>query len=329
MKLETCLNPVDRELLAEATDGFLPDRVIDFHAHVMDARFYAAGTVNPALAGKTIGFDEYAAAMRLLLAGRLAAAFVFPYPARRADRPGVNQWMFAEPKVDAAGRRVAALVAPTDDPAVSGEWLRAGLCCGLKPYHLYAQDGDTQQCAIETWAPEWMWKLCDQHRAFLILHLVKDASSADPANREALLRLSAKYPSCQVVLAHVGRSFNHRTARGLTAFADRPNIVVDTSAITESEGIKFALGALGVERVIYGSDYPISHFRGRCVTAGDSFQWIYAEEMNNPRMTLIGIESLLSHRKAAEELGLRRAEIERVFFGNARKLLGWEDATPA
>jgi predicted TIM-barrel fold metal-dependent hydrolase len=132
-----------------------------------------------------------------------------------------------------------------------------------------------------------------------------------------------------VVLAHVGRSFNHRTVRGLTAFTDRPNIVVDTSAITEPESIKFALGTLGVDRVLYGSDYPISHFRGRCVTAGDSFQWIYADEMNNPRMTLIGIESLLSHRKAAEDLGLRRAEIERIFYGNAWRLLGRDGGAPA
>jgi glutamate-1-semialdehyde 2,1-aminomutase len=79
---------------------------------------------------------------------------------------------------------------------------------------------------------------------------------------------------------------------------------------------------LGVDRVLYGSDYPISHVRGRCVTAGDSFQWIYGEEMNNPRMTLVGIESLLSHRQAAEDLGLSRTDIEKLFFANARALLG-------
>src|SRR4051794_18817071 len=80
MKLETCLNALDRELLAEATENFLPERVIDFHAHVMDARYYAPGTVNAALAGKTFGFDQYAEAMRLVLGHRLAVAFVFPYP---------------------------------------------------------------------------------------------------------------------------------------------------------------------------------------------------------------------------------------------------------
>jgi hypothetical protein len=34
--------------------------------------------------------------------------------------------------------------------------------------------------------------------------------------------------------------------------------------------------------------------------------------MNNPRMTLVGIESLLSHRQAAEDLGLSRTDIEKT-----------------
>lgn len=323
MKLETELIPLDRALLAEATDGFLPDRVIDFHAHVMEARFYAADAVNPAFAGRTIDLERYTTAMGLLLGTRLVGDFVFPYPARRTDRIGVNEWMIADARSTPARQRhwLAALVAPSDDPGLASEWLRDGRCCGLKPYHLYAHDGDTRQTDIEAWAPEWMWRCCHEHEALLILHLVKDASSADPANREALLRLSTRYPGCRVVLAHVGRSFNHRTARGLKDLASRPNIVVDTSAVTECEGIKLAVDVLGIDRVIYGSDYPISHVRGRCVTAGDSFQWIYGEEMNNPRMTLVGIESLLSHRQAAEDLGLGRVEIEKLFHGNAQALL--------
>ncbi len=323
MKLETELTSFDRALLAEATDGFLPPQVIDFHAHVMDPRFYARDAVNPAFAGRPMGFPEYTAALELLLGPRLVGEFVFPYPARRTDRAGVNAWMTTEARAATTPRhRLAALVAPSDDPGLAGEWLRGEACCGLKPYHLYANEGDTRQTDIEDWAPEWMWRCCHEHEAMLILHLVKDASSAHPANQEALLRLSTRYPGCRVVLAHVGRSFNHRTARGLKALASRSNIVVDTSAITESEGIKIAFDVLGVDRVLYGSDYPISHVRGRCVTAGDSFQWIYGEEMNNPRMTLVGIESLLSHRQAAEDLGLSRTDIEKLFYANARALLG-------
>lgn len=325
MKLETELTAVDRELLAEATEGFVPERVFDFHAHVLHPDFYPPEFLAAALKGKTIGFPDYAGAVQQLLPGRrLEGALLFPYTTRRNDRPGVNRWMFADLQAAAAGRALAslALVAPGDDQAMLEEWLAAGLCRGLKPYHLFAGPGDTTQSAVEDYAPEWMWRLCDRHGAVLMLHLVKDAASLAEANRDDLLRLAARYPGCRAILAHAGRAFNHRTARGLAALAGLPNIYVDTSAITEAEPFKIALDVLGVDRVLFGTDYPISHFRGRCVTAGNSFQWIYAEEMRNPAMTLIGIESLLSLRQACEQLGLGRGDIERLFLGNARAVLG-------
>jgi len=221
-----------------------------------------------------------------------------------------------------------ALVAPGDDPALAAAWLESRLCRGLKPYFLYGREGDASQCGVEEYAPAWMWELCDRHDAVLTLHLVKDAAVADPANREALLRLSARYPRCRVVLAHIARSFNWRNARGLAALQDRPNIFVDTSAVTEPEGIKIALATLGPGRVLFGTDYPESHLRGRCVTAGKSAQWIYADAMNNSAMTLVGIESLRSIREASEQLGLGAAEVGRIFWGNARELLGERPVGP-
>lgn len=325
MKLATELNQVDRELLAEATEGFVPARVFDFHAHLLQPDFYAPEFLAAALSGRTIDLAAYRRGVGQLLPERhLAGALLFPYTTRRNDRPGMNRWLFGELQAAAPDLAVSALalVAPTDDQGLVAGWLAADACVGLKPYHLFAHAGDTTQCDLEAYAPEWMWRLCDRHGAVLMLHLVKDAASLHPANREALLRLCAKYPGCRAVLAHAGRAFNHRTARGLAAFAGVPNLFVDNSVITEAEAVKIALDVLGVDRMLFGTDYPVSHFRGRCVTAGGSFQWIYAEEMRNPAMTLIGIESLLSLRQAAESLGLRPAEIERIFLGNAQRLLG-------
>jgi glutamate-1-semialdehyde 2,1-aminomutase len=217
--------------------------------------------------------------------------------------------------------RGLAIVAPHDDPGLVTEAMAAGHCVGLKPYHLYGGTGDTSQLALAEFAPEWMWRLCDRHGAILMIHLVRDQAVSDPGNREALLRLSAKYPGCQVILAHVARAFNHRTARGLRALVDRPNVGVDTSAITEPESIRSAIELLGPHRVLYGSDYPISHLRGRCVTVGHQFHWVYADEAKAPAMTLVGIESLLALRAACTQLGLGAGDVERIFRGNAQEVL--------
>jgi glutamate-1-semialdehyde 2,1-aminomutase len=323
MKLETQLNAVDLALRTEAIDGFVPAKVCDIHAHVLEPTGYAPESLGPHLRGLTISPASYRAAMELILPGRITEALFFPFPSRKHDRPAVNRWMYAESARQAAPFKAGAIaiVSPTDDPGPTEEAMAAGVCHGLKPYHFYVDRADTSQVALEEFAPEWMWRQCDRHGAILMLHLMRDASVSDPVNRGSLLWLSEKYPNCQAVLAHVARSFNHRTVRGLRALADRPNICVDTSAITESEGMRFALDVIGPGRVLYGSDYPISHLRGRCVTTGNQMLWLYAEENKAPGMTYIGIESLLSLREACRQVGLGAADVQRIFRDNALALL--------
>ena len=324
MKVETELNPGDVILRDEAAAGFLPDHVFDFHAHVMEPRSYAPNTLGPHLNGRTISPANYRGAMELILPGaRLKEALLFPFPAREHDRPAINRWMFEELDLmpDSFRARGLAIVAPNDDQGPVAAAMAAGRCVGLKPYHFYAWPGDTSQAGVEDFAPEWMWQLCDRHGAVLMLHIMRDAAMNDPGNREALLRLGEKYPRCQLVLAHIARSFNHRTARGLTALRHLPNVWVDTSAIAESENLRAAIEILGPQRVLYGSDYPISHLRGRCVTVGGQFLWLYAEEAKAPGMTLVGIESLLALREACTQLRLSAQDVRGIFWDNAQAVM--------
>lgn len=327
MKIETELNADDRQLLAEATDGFVPPVVRDVHGHVLEPSGYSPGTLGSHLEGQLLAPSTYRTAMDLLLPGRrLADAVLFPFPARRHDRPAVNRWMFDQLSAGAAGGATPpthglAIVGPADDPGPAAEALAAGRCRGLKPYHFYAPRADTLQVGVEEFAPEWMWKLCDRHGAILMLHVMRDGAVDDPGNREALRRLSGKYPRCQTVLAHIGRSFNHRTARGLAHLVDLPNLWVDTSAIAESESFRCALETFGPRRILYGSDYPISHLRGRCVTVGGQFLWLYPETAGAGRMTLVGIESLLALREACTGLRLGADDIRAIFHDNTGRLL--------
>lgn len=324
MKIETELNALDRLFLAEATDGFMPAQVCDLHAHVVEPSGYAPGTLGAHLKGVTITPASYRAAMELLLPDRrLAEGLVFPFPARQHDRPAINRWMYDQIEALPATcpTQGLAIVAPTDDPAPTEAAMANGRCRGLKPYHLYVDRADTSQVTVEEFAPEWMWKQCDRHGAILMLHLMRYAAMADPINQEQLLRLSSKYPNCQTVLAHIARSFNHRNARGLRVLANCPSLFVDTSAVTEVEGMRLAIDVLGPHRVVYGSDYPISHLRGRCVTVGNQMLWLYAEENKAPEMTLIGIESLLALRTACTQAGLGVADVQGIFRDSALAVL--------
>ena len=89
------------------------------------------------------------------------------------------------------------------------------------------------------------------------------------------------------------------------------------------------LDVLGPRRLLWGSDYPISHMRGRCVAMGDQFVWFYEDSVDwrviSPQAEIqpyfIGHESLRSPKHAAMAMRLKDSEIEGIFYGNARQML--------
>lgn len=321
MHLETSLNAIDRDLLSKAIDGFVPKTVIDIHGHILDTRHCSSEKLMSHL--HDMDFTAYRQALAQLFPDRvLSGSLVFPFPVHHYDSEGLNSWTFSEAERQGSPLfQSLALAAPNDGPQAFDKWMREGRCIGLKPYHYYSGRKDTLQAELEEFVPEWMWELCDRHQGILMVHLVRDGAVSDPGNREAILRLCRKYPSCRLVLPHIARSFNFRTARGLKDIVELPNVFVDTSAITEVESMRIALDILGPSRVMYGSDYPISHLRGHCATAGAHFHWFYSDEIGDNQMTLTGIESLLCLREACEQLGLSKTDVEGIFWGNAQALL--------
>jgi hypothetical protein len=108
----------------------------------------------------------------------------------------------------------------------------------------------------------------------------------------------------------------------------------------------------GGPRLLYGSDFPVSHARGKCIALGDSFQWLnphnadltasYAEGGMVCCTLVLGVESLRALKVACDNMttsayrlrpsqiystGMRRgflgylrnaAQIQEVIGGDAR-----------
>ena len=96
-----------------------------------------------------------------------------------------------------------------------------------------------------------------------------------------------------------------------------------------SLSVEAALDVVGPERLLYASDFYISHMRGTNFPLGDTFIWMdqetpidlpdYAQETGLP---LVGIESLRAVKAAFWSAGLSDSQIEGYFWGNASALLG-------
>lgn len=323
--MEMCdsLNIHDEESLSQLGD-FVPSRVFDIHAHLFHRSHFIQDNLSVTLRGKgVLGMEEYRSAIQRWLPGRAIEGLFFGFPNRGNDRQKINAWMAAEAKRFSANSRALALVSPADDPEDVARQISEFNLVGIKPYHLYAGPGNTSQAEITDFAPEWMWELCHKTRGVLMLHIMRDQAIADPENQAAIQHLCRKYPECRLVLPHIARSFCYRHARrGLASLVRLSNVWIDTSAITETETMRRAIETFGPQRILFGSDYPISELRGRCVAVGDQFHWIYDNCTEPPlRATLVAIESLMCLKEASEDSGLSNEDVENIFHYNAGRLL--------
>ena len=329
MKFYDC-NEADTKLVQARIDDFVPKQVFDAHAHLFNREHFVAENLYPMLKPMTVmGIDDYHKAAGAWLPNRTVEGLFFGFPNKGNDRAAVNRWMVEQiRKCGGTNSRVLALTSPDDKPeAVVAQIKELGMV-GVKPYHVYSSLKDTGQATIEEFVPEWMWDICNSMNGVLTLHIVKPRAIADKDNQADIRRLCYKYPKCRLVLAHVARSFCYRHAReGLGTLVDIDNVWVDMSAITETESIRSAIETLSPKRVLFGSDYPVTQLRGRCVAVGDGFYWIYPETANldtaipKKSETLIAVESLLCLREACEDTGLNEGDIQDIFRNNALRLL--------
>jgi glutamate-1-semialdehyde 2,1-aminomutase len=330
------LTDADRELIAREVEPFLPGRIFDAHAHLFRAEHYAPGTRPAYQQGnpEALGLGEYLHYAEWLHPGGRTAGGLFFGLTFTGDRAANNDLVSSE----SAAARARGLpvfgqmiVAPGDDPEQVREQVRRGGFAGLKCYHTLAQvEGPTWHAPIEDYLPESLARLAHQEGLSVTLHMVRDRALADPLNQATIRRYCERYPNMRLILAHAARGFNPwHTIEGIESLRGLENVWFDTSAVTEAGAFEAIVDVFGHARLLYGSDFPISHLRGRCVAVGDSFHWFYAEDMHleerhaTLRPVLIGLEALRSLRLAARRLKLTDSQIEDIFYNNAARLFSF------
>jgi len=328
-------------MIEREVEPFLPDRVFDAHAHLFCHEHFGAGGVPAHAVGapERLGLAEYFEFAEWLhpggrTAGGLFFGLVFAQGAP-GGRDANNAFVAAE--VAAAASRnqpvFGQLVVPPEmDPELVRQEVRRAGFVGLKCYHTMARiDGPTWNATIDQYLPEDHVRIAHEEGLTITLHIVRDRGLADPLNQAIIRRYCERYPNMRLILAHAARGFNPwHTIEGIDALRGLPNVWFDTSAVTEAGAFEAIIETMGHERLLYGTDFHVSHLRGRCVAIGDAFHWFYADDRDlDERHTtlapvLIGLESLRSLRLAARRMRLSDRQIEDIFFGNAAKLFSWD-----
>jgi glutamate-1-semialdehyde 2,1-aminomutase len=327
------VTPSDRELFERHLASFVPPDAFDVHAHfyTLSALFPGRDDAPPDRPGDRIGAAVYREQLTAWMGESRCpgAGLFFGLPSSpTVDAAKTNAFVAGEiPTLP--GSRGLMLVRPDDDPAGVERRIEEGGFVGFKVYHLFSTRPDTFNAAVHEYLPRWMWEIAHRRGLVILLHLVRARALADESNQQELRQLLREFGGAKLILAHAGRGFcAGHTVEGIESLAGLENVFFDTSAVCEPGAFEAIVRQFGTRRLMFGTDYPISNFRGRCTSMADGFFWMFGNNVDfasgkpHAEPTLVGIESLLALRQACRATGLTDADVERVFCTNARELFG-------
>ena len=316
----------DRRIVEELKE-FLPEQIFDGHAHIWRTADLtgAAGLFSEGPDEVTIDvWREYTE--RQVGKGRLTGGLFFGMPL--SDINKANDFVIGQ-LTDRPESRGLVCISPDMTKERAKEYINDSSIAGFKPYHIFSREKPTFQSSVSGYLPQWAWELADEFGLVITLHLVRDRALADPDNRDEIIRMCRKYSNAKLVLAHAARGFHApNTKEGIASLRGLENVWFDSSAVCEAGALCAVLREFGPGRLIWGSDFCVSEARGKCVTAGDGFVWLYYDSLDwkalSPacRPALVGLEALRALKDAADVECLGHEDIRNIFSGNAQRLLG-------
>lgn len=332
--LNWSLTDADHALIEREVESFLPDHVFDAHAHLFTHDHFDSVPASYQNTPERIDLDTYCRYIDWIHPNKRTKGGLFFGLAFTGDRIANNDFVATEVNGTNGKNTFGQMIISPDMTAeYVFDTVQASGFSGLKCYHTMAQiDEPTWHAPIEVYLTEEHMRVANELGLSITLHMVRDRALADPVNQKTIRHYCETYPNMRLILAHAGRGFNPwHTIEGIDSLRGLDNVWFDTSAVTEAGAFEAIVETMGHERLLYGSDFHVSHMRGRCVAIGDSFHWFYADDMNIAEKhtklepVLIGLESIRSLRLACKRLKLTDSQVEDIFYNNAKQLFSLED----
>ena len=320
------LNPSDLEAI-RILDQFLPDRIFDAHAHIQDSGYA------PGVQLASYGAQQHKQDMLPIFGTTRQLALnmiVMPTPSLLDEKCRMRSDAFLVEQLEQAPNTAGEIIVmPTDTPETLSSRLVHPRIRGFKCYHFFSDLPNSWNAEIGDYLPEAAWQVANEKKLCITLHMVKDHALADPGNLRYITEMAKRYPDATLILAHGARAFASWTGvESVEKVAHLDNVWFDLSALCESPAMLQIFKKTGTQRCMWGSDYPISKMRGKAISMGNSFYWIYKEDLAKFQgktafdSWLIGIENLMAVRQACILGDLSSKNVEDIFYGNAVRLFG-------
>ena len=317
----------DRQIFQEEFAGKLPARVFDAHVHIILKRSYPPENGTDKLSylnflGGEFSVRQFFDAYRELLPGVEMSLAGFGCPAMHVDRSDAANF-------GADNRRVFGLrLLSAYDPAetVEADIVKYRLA-GVKPYlNMAFQKPGREVELLDFFTPEQL-EMLNRRKMIAVVHIPRKMRLEDPLNRKQMKHLCETYPDITFVFAHIGRAYYQRCATDyVDEFVEFPNAYWDTAMINHEGVLRYTFDHFPAERILFGTDAPLSFLRGKSVEINNQYAYVMTED-HGFGTTLVDrtgkiryVPFLYEQLRSVLALGLPRPTLENFFYNNAFKL---------
>jgi predicted TIM-barrel fold metal-dependent hydrolase len=336
---------VDRAVYRESLADFLPPKIIDAHTHVWkdrhaphDASVFARVVSWPARVAENNPVEDLMEGYRLLFPGKEVTPLMFSSVYEDDDIHAMNAYVTE--CVSARGFPALIYAHPAWEAKVLEKRIRKGKFMGAKVYLNQAPAYiPRQEIRIFDFLPPHLLDVLHRNKWVAMLHVPRDARLRDPVNLAQMQEIERNWPAVRLIIAHVGRAYcEEDLGDAFETLKATKRMVFDFSANTNDRAFEAALRSVGPERCLFGSDMPITRMRMRRVCEGGRYvnlvpRGLYGDVSSDPnmrdvdppesdRITFFMYEEVLAIKRAVERVGLSRADVESIFYSNAKRFLG-------
>jgi microsomal dipeptidase-like Zn-dependent dipeptidase len=326
---------IDVQVYEEELLAWLPRQIIDCHVHV-GLKEHCGAIAPERIAANwaiEVGADQTWQQLRsnldMLFPEQEVHVLAFGVPFREVDLVQNNDYVLRG-VLDPANRAAGLFVTRPEWDASLIELAMSRGFVGIKPYPDLAPHKNGEP-SIFDFLPHAHLRVLDACGGILLLHLPRKRRLGDPDNIRELIEIHNMYSNIKIIVAHIGRAFCLPTAqKGLPHLVEYPRIFFDTAANLNADVFQYALEIIGPDRILYGSDLPITLMRGVREHLGENYinytdapySWNVNRKSPNEeaKYTYYLYEEIKALIKAVQRAGLGMAEFEKIMRSNMATL---------
>lgn len=327
----------------EMIKDFLPEAIVDVHTHVWRKIDYPLQRKQdprvvswPSRVADENPVEDLIETYRLLLPGKKVTPLIFPNLPEKNNLEKINNY------VSKCSRETGYPALIFSNPAWTSEELEEkiikGGFLGAKSYMSMIPDLPSNQISIFDFFPRHQLEVHNKNGWIVMLHLPKDDRLRNSENLQNLIEIDENYENLNLIVAHVGRAYCDEDAGdAFTVLKKTKRILFDISANTNENIFYQLIDCVGPERILFGSDMPITRMRMKRITKngiyinlvpkglyGDVSKDKHMQEVEGAeaeKLSFFLYEEIGAFKRACERHKLSRQDIEKIFYQNAMKII--------